>query len=369
MSRLRVLWLAKGLGRGGAEKLLVSCARTLDASRFEVEVAYLLPQKDALVGELAEAGIPAHCLGLRRGFDPSWAWRLRRLVRQRGYDVVHTHMPVPAVAARLLLWPDSPRLVHTEHNTWQRYRWPTYAANLATYARNDHVIAVSQAVADSIEMRRVPHLRAAPPVEVLVHGIDLDTPRDAGARARARGLLGLAPDAPVVGTVGNLTAKKDQVTMLRAVQSLRVAHPALRLVIIGTGPLQKALERETQELGLADVVLFTGMRDDVADLLPAFDIFGLTSRFEGLPIALLEALSAGLPAVVTAVGGTPEVITDEQEGLLVSPGSPQAFADAVHRLLTDDRLRRRLSLAALARSESFDIRRATRRIEEIYEAA
>jgi glycosyltransferase involved in cell wall biosynthesis len=364
---IRVLWLAKGLGRGGAEKLLVSCARALDTARFEVEVAYLLPYKDALVGELAEAGITAHCLGSGRHLDLSWVWRLRRLVRRGRYDIVHTHMPVPAVAARLGLHPHAPRLVHTEHNTWHRYRWPTYAANLATYALNDHVIAVSRAVADSIEVRRVPHLRAMPPIEVLLHGINLDVPRSIDARARARRLLALPENAPVIGTVGNLTAKKDQATMLRALRQLQQTIPGVRLVIVGTGPMKSTLEQLARELGIAHLVLFTGMRDDVAELLPAFDVFTLSSRFEGLSIALVEALAAGLPSVVTAVGGMPEVVTDGKEGLLVTPGRPETVARAVERLLSDDVLRSRMSVAALERAGSFDIRRAVRRIEEIYE--
>jgi glycosyltransferase involved in cell wall biosynthesis len=363
------LWLTKGLGRGGAERLLVSCARHLDTSRFQVEVAYLLPWKDALVGELADAGIPAYCLGARGPLDVSWVWRLRQLVRRRRYDVVHTHLPVPAVAARLTLRPNAPRLVHTEHGTWQHYRWPTYAANLATYALNDHVFAVSRAVADSIEPRRVPHLRVLPPIEVLVHGIELTGPPVAEARLRARQLLGLPMDAPVLGTVGNLTAIKDQSTLLRAARRLQVAHPGIRVVVVGTGPLQADLEREARELGIADRVLFTGMRDDVDVLLPAFDVFALSSRFEGLPIALVEALAAGLPSVVTSVGGVPEVVTHGQEGLVIAPGSAEALADAVGILLSDDGLRRRMARAALDRSRSFDIRRAVRRIEEIYVAA
>jgi glycosyltransferase involved in cell wall biosynthesis len=367
--RTRVLWLAKGLGRGGAERLLVSCARAMDRTRFDVEVAYLLPNKDALVGELADAGIPAHCIGSDRQLDVSWVWRLRQLVRQHQYDIVHTHMPIPAVAARLGLWPGRPRLVHTEHNTWHRYRWPTYAANLATYALNDHVIAVSHAVADSIELRRVPHLRPMPPVEVLVHGIDFDAQPGPDGRDAARQLLGLPADIPVVGTVGNLTAKKDQATMLRALRLLQQPHPGARLVIIGTGPLQSELQREAQRLGIAQLVLFTGMRDDVPHLLPAFDVFTLSSRFEGLSIALVEALAAGVPAVATAVGGIPEVVTDGREGLLVPPGLPDALAAGWDRLLSDDQLRRRMSAAALERSLAFDVRRAVRRIEQIYSAA
>ena len=132
----RVLVLIKGLGRGGAEQLAVGTLRHLDPARMECEVAYLLPGKDALADEVRAMGIKVHCLG--SGAD--WPMRLRTLARHRGIDVVHAHSPVAASAARVLL--KGPHL-YTEHNTWPRYRRPTRLANLLTYPRNAHVLAVS----------------------------------------------------------------------------------------------------------------------------------------------------------------------------------------------------------------------------------
>jgi glycosyltransferase involved in cell wall biosynthesis len=348
----------------------VSCARTLDSARFDVEVAYVLPQLNALVGELADAGVPAHCLGSGRRLDPSWPWRLRRLLHHGRYDVLHTHMPLPAVAARLVRGRRGPKLVNTDHAIWDQLRRPTYVANLATFSLNDHVFAVSQAVADSMDLRWAPRLRELPPIEVLLHGIELGSSPvpDADARVTARQLLDLPMDALVLGTVGNLTPVKQQSTLLRVLRDLQPAHPGLRLVIVGEGPLRHALTLEARSLGVEDQVVFTGGRDDVARLLPAFDVFVLSSEFEGLSIALVEGLAVGLPSVVTAVGGLPEVIADGVEGLLVPPRSPRAFVQALDRLLSDGELRRRMSVAALERSKSFDIRRAVRRLEEVYEA-
>jgi glycosyltransferase involved in cell wall biosynthesis len=371
MRKTRVLWLTKGLARGGAERLLVSCARTLDASRFEVEVAYVLPHLDALVRELADSGVRAHCLGTGRPFDPWWPWRLRRLIQRGRYDVVHSHMPLPAVAARLICGRRGPKLVNTDHSMWNHLRRPTYWANLATYALNDHVFAVSQAVADSVDLRWAPRLRSLPPVEVLLHGIELDAlPADrVEARTRARMLLGLPEDVPVLGTVGNLRPVKEQSTLLKVLRRLQPAHPDLRLVIVGEGPLRHALTLEARSLGVEHQVVFTGGRNDVPQLLPAFDVFVLSSQFEGLSIALVEALAVGLPSVVTEVGGLPEVVRDGVEGLLVPPTRPEPFARAVDRLLSDEQLRRDMSLAALQRSEAFDVRRAVRRMEEVYAAS
>ncbi|MEV4614626.1 glycosyltransferase [Kitasatospora sp. NPDC049258] len=355
--RTRVLWLAKGLGRGGAEQLLVNCARHADTSRYEIEVAYVLPWKDALVPALEQAGVRTHCLGGAPG--ALWPWRLRQLLAERRYGLVHSHMPIPAVAARLLSFgPRGPRLVHTEHNVWERYRTATRWANTLTYRRNDAVVAVSHAVAATITRRRP----GAGWVSVVHHGPDLaGAPTGPAARAAARAELGLPADAVVIGTVGNLTPKKDQATLLSAFARLRAEQPDTALVLIGAGPLEAQLKAQAGE-----GVVFAGSRPDVPALLAGLDVFTLSSRQEGLPVALMEAMTSGLPSVVTRVGGMPEVLDDGEQGFLVPPGDPAALAGALGRLTADEQLRRRLGAAALDRSKSFDVAGAQQAIEQVY---
>ena len=355
--------LTKGLGRGGTERLLAGTVRHLDRARFAAEVAYLLPWKDAFVGEVEAAGVPVECLDARRPTSVAWLGKLRRLVRDHEIDLVHTHMPVPAALARLAL-PRHTAFVHTEHNMWGRYRLPTRLANRATYRRNAAVIAVSDGVAASITTSHVP-------VEVVTHGIDTGTlrPVDDATRRAARAALGVDPDAPVVGTVGNFTVKKDQATLLDAAARLVDVHPGLRVVLIGDGPLDDELRAEAERLGIADATVFTGSRDDVFALLPAFDLFALSSRFEGLPIALLEAMACGVPPVVTRVGGIPEVVTDGRDGLLVDPGDADGLATALGKLLADPGRRSELAAHAAERARAFDLALAVRRIEAVYDRA
>lgn len=362
--RTRVLMLTKGLGRGGTERLIVGAARHLDRDRFELDVAYLLPWKDAFVDDVTSTGAAVHCLDAPRAGSVAWLPRLRRLVREREIDVVHTHMPLPAAFARLALPGRRPAFVHTEHNMWGRYRRPTRWANAATYRRNARAIAVSDGVAASI--------RSSVPVQVIVHGTDPTLAvTGPAARAAARAELGLAADAAVVGTVGNFTAKKDQATLLRAVARLPAEAGADRtvLVLVGLGPLEGELRELATELGIAERVLFAGSRDDVFALLPAFDVFALSSRFEGLPIALLEAMASGVAPVATRVGGIPEVITDGRDGLLVAPGDPAALAGALAKVLGDDDLRAGVGARAQARAGDFDLVNAVRRTEDIYRLA
>lgn len=359
----KVLWVTKGLGLGGTEQLVRLCAPRFDRSRFTVEVAYVLPHKDALVGMLEDAGIRVTCLDDGRG----WVQNLRDLVRTGGYDLVHTHSPVPAAVARVASR-NGTVLVHTEHNTWDRYRLPTRVVNAATLRANATVFAVSDGVRESIASSWWAHVLDLPEVVVLHHGIDEHAVRQGpSVRSQARDRLGLPKDAPVIGTVGNFTPKKDHDTLLDAFARLRRHQPDARLVLVGTGPLQDHLVGRVGDLGLADRVLFTGPRADVAELLPAFDVFALTSVHEGLPIALLEAMASGVACVATPVGGVPEVIHDGDDGLLVPARKPEAICAALLRVLGDAPLRERLARAGQRRAEAFSLAGAVGRMTVAYE--
>jgi glycosyltransferase involved in cell wall biosynthesis len=322
----RILVLIKGLGRGGAEQLLVSAAPYLDRTQFEYEIAYLLPWKDALVPALRATGLKVHCLEHARG--PAWMFRLKRLVQEREIDLVHAHSPMAGIGARFALCgPQSPRIVYTEHNLWNYYHPATRWGNLATFGLNDHVFAVSKQVQDSI--RYPPQLKflSMPPVETLYHGVDPEVTRNWGSVDGVRKELGIGQEALVVGTVANFRAQKGYEHLLDAALRVRRRIPGVRFVLIGQGPLEVAMRRRSERLGLEGTVIFTGYREDVPRLAGAFDVFTLSSLYEGLSIALVEAMVLRKPAVATAVGGIPEVIEHGKQGLLVAPGDAKGLAD------------------------------------------
>lgn len=357
---VRVLWLVKGLGRGGAEQLLVNLAGALDPREVRLDVAYVLPHKHALVEDLRARDVRVECLA---GDGHWWPRSLHRLLGSEAYSVVHTHSPVLAAAARLLA-PRTARLVHTEHNMWERYRPLTRRANALTYSRNAMVWAVSQGVADSIRPWRV---LGAPPVSVLHHGLLRETDaRSACTRREARARLGLEGDGFVVGTVGNLTAKKDHATLVSAFGRVHTVLPGSHLVLVGGGPLENRLRELVVAEGLADAVHLVGRRADVAEILPAFDVFAMSSRYEGLSIALLEAMDAGVAPVVTAVGGLPEVVVAQESGLLVPPGNPAALGDALLALALDPARRHHLAAGARTRAADFDISPAAATLAACY---
>jgi glycosyltransferase involved in cell wall biosynthesis len=181
-----------------------------------------------------------------------------------------------------------------------------------------------------------------------------------------RAELDLQPSEIVIGTVANYREQKDYPTLLEAAADVIGRGLLVRFVAVGQGPLHDAIHARHEALGLGDRFLLLGYRADAVRVLAACDVFCLASRWEGLPVALMEALVLGLPVVATAVGGVAEAVTDGREGLLVAPGRPRELADALARVVTDARLRASLARAASERGASFDITRATRRIEARY---
>lgn len=363
--RLRILWLIKSLNAGGAERLLVNCARARDAERFHYEAAYLVAREDDVVPELRSAGVPVTCLDGGAEADLRWVARLRRLLRSSSFDVVHIHSPYVAAFARPVVTtlPRAvrPALVYTEHNRWPSYARATRTANRLTYGLSDATIAVSDDVRSSVSPRR----RCM--VTTLVHGVDVEWVQgERRHRADVRAELAVSEDEVLLGTVANLRREKAYPDLLSAAANLIAAGAPVRFVAVGQGRLDGELRRMHAALGLGDRFRFLGYRDDAVRVMSGLDVFTLSSRHEGLPVALMDALAMGLPAVCTAVGGIPEAVTDGVEGLLVPSGQPDRLAAALSRLTVDAPLRTRMAQAAAVRGSSFDIRRAVAELEQTY---
>ncbi|HEY7440764.1 MAG TPA: glycosyltransferase [Acidimicrobiia bacterium] len=361
----RVLWLIKGLGPGGAEGLLVAAAGAHDRDAYDIETVYLLPWKDHLVARLETLGVPCTCLDVSSERDLRWVLRLRRLLREGNFDIVHMHSPYAAAFARAtsLTLPrrHRPKLITTEHNPWTRYKRPTRLANAATAPLDSAVIAVSEEARQSLPPRQRTRART------LVHGVSVD---DIGAllaeRDEARAELGVDRSTVLVGTVANYHPKKDWPNLLRAARRVAELAPSVRFCLVGQGPLEAEVHALHRELGLEDVVTLTGYRADAVRLMAGCDIFVLGSRWEGLPVALMEACALHLPIVATSVGGIPDYFTDGEDALLVPPGDPGALADTIVRLAGDAELRERLAEASAEHAKQFDIHVAVETIESIY---
>lgn len=332
-----VLVVVKGLGVGGAEKLIAEGAAFWDRHRFRYHVAYVLPWKDQLVPPLTNLGIPVHLLG--GGSDPDFgaARRLRRLVEEIDADLVHAHLPAAGVMARLV----SPvPVVYTEHNLAHSYRWPMRLANFSTYWRNRAVIAVSKAVASSL--RGYP----GPQPLIIPNGVSVSAASHDPAVVRTE--LAIGAQQPLVVHVGNIRPHKGHATLVAAAEHLWKTRPDAVIVSIGgeknPGDLV-SLQKETRARGL-DNLRFLGRRDDALAFISAADVFVNPADVEGLPVAVLEAMALGTPVVATRVGGVPSVVLDGETGLLCPAGDPGELAARVVTLLSDPQRASRLAEAA-----------------------
>ena len=362
---IRVLWLIKGLGPGGAEQLLVSHSRVGDHERFAYEVAYVVPWKDQMVSRLVANDVAVRCIGRGRRGGLVWPFQVMRLVRSGEFDIVHSHSPLLAVAARLSSLTRSaarrPVIVSTEHNVWKRYSRPTRWANAVTSPFDQRRWAVSKRVAESTRGW------AAKTTEVLVHGVvHEDLVSSPGARSRIRGELHLSDDVPIVITVANLREQKDYPTLLEAAHLVIAEDDRAVFLAVGQGALEGEIKALHATLDLGERFRLLGYRQDVPDLLNSADIFVLASQYEGYPIAVMEALTVGLPVVSTSVGGVPDTITEGVEGLLVRSEDPSALAKAILRLLADPERRQDMSVAAIEAGSRFDIRSAVHEQEHAY---
>jgi glycosyltransferase involved in cell wall biosynthesis len=313
---------------GGAERQLILLAKGLLRRGWRVSVVALSGTGGSAAGELTAAGAGFLSLEMRKGLADPRGWiRFHRWLRREAPDVLHAHLPHAAWLARWSRLAAPVRaVVDTLHSSSTGslgrrlgYRWSGWLT--------DRTTAVSQAVAEA-------HLAAAMTKEseltVLPNGVDAEAWRpDAAVRAAVRGELGLA-DEFLWLAAGRLEAVKDYPTLLHAMAE--IAEPA-RLVIAGSGPLGDELSRLTSRLGLAGRVRFLGFEPDLLRWMQAADGFVLSSRWEGLPMGVLEACACGLPVVATDVPGTWEAIADGQTGFLVAAGSATALASALIRTM------------------------------------
>lgn len=318
----KVLHLIKGLGPGGAEQLLVNQARSTTDDEFEFDVAYLVTWKNHLVPKLEDAGWTTTCLAADRAWDLRWVAKFRTHVRSAGIDVVHGHSPLVSAFARLAirsLPKDArPRLVYTEHNEWGRHRPWTRRLNRWTIGLEDHVIAVSDGVKQTMP--------GDLDVEVVIHGIDVESVAAQKVhRDEVRRELGIGDDEIVIGTVANLRKEKAYDVMLEAAALALESNPKLRFVSVGQGPLEDEIRDHHARLGLGDRFLRLGYRDDAVRVMSAYDVFTLSSRHEGLPVSLMEAMALGLPVVATDVGGIKDAVA-EWPAVVVAPGDVDGLA-------------------------------------------
>jgi glycosyltransferase involved in cell wall biosynthesis len=353
---IRVAHVVETLDLGGLEKLITEFARHTDRTRFAPMVV-TIGRRGLLADEVETLDCPVISLNRPPGVR-SRVWsitQMARIFRRERVGVVHTHSEGPllfgAPAARLA---KVPRVVHTRHHGPDLGSSRRALTGMAFAARWVDCVAC---VADDGARRAADEGIDASKIQTIWNGIDLD-------RFAFRGP---APGGPAV-VVARLSPEKDVETLLRATSIVARQMPEFRLEIAGDGPNRSGLEVLAKELNLGERARFLGRVDDVPALLGRASMLVLPSRMEGISLTLLEAMARGLPCVATRVGGNPEVVIDDQTGLLVPPGNPKALAHAIQTLWNDPERAEALGRAGRARAERhFDIRRTVATYESIYQ--
>jgi glycosyltransferase involved in cell wall biosynthesis len=312
---------------------------------------------------------------LRREVSPTndlkAVWKLRQMMIDGKYDIVHTHSSKAGVLGRVAAkWAGVPLVIHTVHG-WSFHEHMSdrkknfyVALEKVGYRNGDAMIVVSP---KDIDKGLVEGIGRREDYTVIRSGIELDRfGQPYVPPAETRQSLGIPADALVVGSVTRLSEQKDPLTLIDALAQVHQARPGVWSVIVGDGALRPQVEARIAHYGLTGRILLTGLRRDVPELMSAFDVFVLSSLWEGLPRVLPQAMATGLPIICTRADGSAEAITNGINGFLVEPQSAEKIAKKAILLIDDDNLRRNMGAAGKKQVAMFDARKMVQDIDQLY---
>lgn len=353
-SMIRVAYILTPITFGGAEKVSLNFLRIVDRNRFDIKPILLVrpwEPEPYFTSEIHRLGYAYYTVpvALKTGGDPlrvlRVACRLYSILKQGNFDLVHTHgyfadiccLPI----AKLLGLPSISTCHGFIPNDWKLKIYnllDTFALRLCKT-----VIAVSEGIKDELISSGIQGSR----IVVIPNAVEVHYGEDKLRirRQDKRHFLDISPEEFIVGYMGRLSEEKGLILLVEAVAGLRDAAVPVKLLIVGDGSERTALEQLVRAKALENAVIFAGFQADIENWLSAFDVFVLPSLTEGTPMALLEAMAAGVPVIATAVGGVPMVITDGIDGLLVPSGNVEAISEKILCLKDDLELQRRLGRA------------------------
>jgi sugar transferase (PEP-CTERM/EpsH1 system associated) len=366
MAKINLLHIIPTLQIGGAEKQVVTLLKHIDKKKYCVTLC-CLHRSGPLKEELEDEDIKIVILGMRLRYIVVSLYKLIRLMRKNYVQIVHTHLYTDHLWGRIAaLIAGVPVIVTTEHGRglWKKRRHLLFEriANRFTDMR----IAVSE----DIRQIRIKREHASPDkIVTIMNAINTDEfIVSDDIRNAKRKEIRIKGDELVIGTVARLDPDKAIDLLLDAVLLVSEKTEKVKFLLVGDGVLRSELENYTERIGLADKVIFTGARTDIAALLSIMDVYVNSSHREGISVSLLESMAAGKPVIATDVGGNPEIINDTSVGILVPANNADALAEAINMLLRDKN--KRLQMGRNARERiinEFSIRSQSKRIESLYE--
>ncbi|OZC37245.1 glycosyltransferase [Marinobacter vinifirmus] len=346
----KVLHVTFNMGIGGTEQVIRQLVLGSRGQEVEHEIVCIDGQVGAIGEQMREDGIPVHRISRAPGFDWKLIRGLRNLIRAQDVSIVHCHQYTPFLYGRLAALRTGAKVVFTEHGRFypDRYRCKAALINPLLALLTPAIVAISGATRDALaKYEFMPKSK----IQVIYNGIQ-PLKANPARISELRSELGIPEDSFVYGTVSRLDPVKNQTMMLQSFARCLKDYPESYLLMVGDGPERQALEALAASLGLSEKVCFTGFINEPAQHLALMDAFLLSSHTEGTSMTLLEAMSLGLPAVVTAVGGNVEVVEHELSGLIAPDSDTAAFAKEMVRLQQQTTLREKISEAARDRFQS-----------------
>jgi len=364
--KLRVLHVITRMPVGGAERLIADIVRRLDRSRYHPMVC-CIQARGELAAEIEQAGTALFCLERMKSkrFDWGAVRDLANLVRRERIDLVHTHLYHANLYGRLAAWRSGVPAIATVHNTYTRPKLHRRLINRLLSRASSRVIAVSEDIRR--DLIRYDGVRPDKIVTIpnAINIARIETPI---SRQEARQRLGIPDHVLAIGCVGRLEEQKGHRFLVEALAILK--DIPLRVFFVGDGRLRKTLEQQAASLGVAQSTTFLGTRQDVPEILKALDLYVMPSLWEGLSLAMLEAMAAALPVVISDVGGVSQAVGKDEYGIRVPPGNAVELARAIRSLSGDSQ--RRVALGARARQrvlENFSLDAMLRELAKVYDEA
>ena len=333
----KVLHLINSRGLYGAERVLVNLIAATDRNRYFPQFCLLqtmnCPNQE-LLDTVASKQVQLHVMPCRRWIDPAAVRQLRKMLKEEHIDIIHCHGMKARLYGLLVIPGTSVRTITTHHN-WVRSSLIETCFELldAFYIRfYPKIVAVSHEVQQ--DMRR--YLISAKKIQVIINGIDMqEFRRNHKAGERIRREFGISKEDHFIGAIGRISPEKGQKYFIEAAAQVLNSCPQAYFVLVGDGRQAKEMKAYAEVLGIAGRVIFAGFRADIADWYSALDMFVLPSLLEGTPMALLEAMSAGLPVVAADVGGVGRIVQDGKNGVLVPSANADELARGMKCLLAD----------------------------------
>jgi glycosyltransferase involved in cell wall biosynthesis len=362
---IRVLHLIKSLGRGGAETLLSETLKVHNKSSFVFYCIYFLPWKDQLVEEINTAGGIVQNIPAKNNIKILLqAFKISMFIKRNNIQVVHCHLPWAGFVCRIVHLISGIPVIYTEHNKQERYHFLTRFFNKFSFNLQSTAIAVSDNVAQSIKLNINPSIK----VNTILNGINTEKfRRNLPVGQKIRADLGISSDAIVIGSLGVFRSQKRLDHWLEIFAIVSNCNPNVRGILVGDGPLKLDVIHQIKAMGLADIVFLPGIKTNPVEWYSSMDIFMMSSEFEGLPLALLEAMSCECAVVATNAGGISEVVNDGINGSIVDVDQWPELSSKIQFLLDNPSKRISMGQAARARVVNhFSILQMTKQLENLY---